>query len=233
MNPPLTNLRKFRAILFDFGGTLDSDGFNWKERFYPLYRAAGLQWDFKKYEKYFYYSDDFLTAKKIKTSSYVQTIRMQVSLVLKRAHEYKSSLVDKIVRPFVVDSLKTIQRNRPLIQKLSQKYRLGIVSNFYGNLPVLCKEFRLTQFFDAIVDSNRVGWVKPDPKIFFCALNGLKVSPEQSIFIGDSPSRDMQGAKAIGMPHLWLRAEHVKGVKRCCPKDRDIRSFLELEDLLL
>ena len=48
----LTN--SFKAILFDFGGTLDSDGIAWKERFYPIYRSCGLNLDFKEFEKYFF-----------------------------------------------------------------------------------------------------------------------------------------------------------------------------------
>ena len=33
------------TLLFDFGGTLDADGVAWKERFYALYRAEGLEHD--------------------------------------------------------------------------------------------------------------------------------------------------------------------------------------------
>jgi len=36
MNGPI------ETLLFDFGGTLDADGVAWKERFYALYRADGL-----------------------------------------------------------------------------------------------------------------------------------------------------------------------------------------------
>ncbi len=32
-----------KAILFDFGGTIDADGVAWKERFYPLYLAEHLR----------------------------------------------------------------------------------------------------------------------------------------------------------------------------------------------
>ena len=35
-------MQAIETVLFDFGGTLDSDGVPWKERFYALYRAEGL-----------------------------------------------------------------------------------------------------------------------------------------------------------------------------------------------
>ncbi|MBI3976278.1 MAG: HAD family hydrolase, partial [Armatimonadetes bacterium] len=31
-----------RALLFDFGGTLDADGVPWKDRIFTLYRAEGV-----------------------------------------------------------------------------------------------------------------------------------------------------------------------------------------------
>ena len=68
----LTN--SFKAILFDFGGTLDSDGIAWKERFYPIYRSCGLNLDFKEFEKYFFSSDDALVEQKLKNLSFSKTI---------------------------------------------------------------------------------------------------------------------------------------------------------------
>ena len=35
------------TLLFDFGGTLDADGVAWKERFFTLYRAEGLDSDLR------------------------------------------------------------------------------------------------------------------------------------------------------------------------------------------
>jgi hypothetical protein len=39
-----------------------------------------------------------------------------------------------------VDSLRCLERNRVLLEELSARYRLGIVSNFYGNLEFICQE---------------------------------------------------------------------------------------------
>ena len=55
-----------------------------------------------------------------------------------------------------------------------------------------------------IADSTAVGWTKPDPRIFRHALDALGVSPEDAAFVGDSRPRDMEGARALAMPHVWL-----------------------------
>lgn len=233
MNRQHVDTNSIKAILFDFGGTLDSDGVSWKERFYPLCRSAGLPWSMKEFEKYFYASDDYLTEKKLKNVSYSKMLRMQISLVLKNGKSYHRTLMEKILRSFRDDSMKVIDRNLKLLKHLKQHYRLGIISNFYGNLMQICKETGLSRFLDVVVDSANVGCIKPDPRIFFCALDQLKLSPEQVIFVGDSVSRDMQGARKIGMPHVWLKNTNSKGVRRCCPKDRVIHSLVELEEILL
>lgn len=243
---------KIQAVLFDFGGTLDSDGIAWKERFYPIYRSCGLNWSFKEFENYFFASDDALVERKLKNFSFSKTIYLQVSLVLKNAlllnkncsvpsnkselfhlkSRINRPLVKKISEIFVQDSLKTVKKNMNLLKKLKKHYKLGIVSNFYGNLPFICKEEGLSPYFDAIIDSEEVGFKKPDPRIFKRALEKVRTRAEQTLFVGDSVSRDMRGAKNIGMPHVWLKNEESRGIKPCCPKEKIIHSLQELAEIL-
>ena len=46
-----------RGILFDFGGTLDSDGEHWFDRFCALYRDAGLDLPLEEIKRVFYHAD--------------------------------------------------------------------------------------------------------------------------------------------------------------------------------
>ena len=50
--------REIQAILFDFGGTLDSNGRHWRERFFALYREAGVKTSPEAFDRAFYDSDD-------------------------------------------------------------------------------------------------------------------------------------------------------------------------------
>ena len=244
-----------KAVLFDFGGTLDSDGIPWKEHFHPFYEKAGILWPKEKFDRSFYASDDYLTEKDLKNTSYSETLKMQVDLVLKHgalnsvipacpesSDDFKqrsrfrtsrndtNRLVQTITNAFLKDSRKYLKRNLPLIRKLSQRYKLGIVSNFYGNLPSIFKEIGYAPYFGAVIDSTRVGYLKPDRRIFDAALNRLKVKAEEAVFVGDSPNRDMAGAKNIGMPHIWLDPNNRKP---CCKGDRVIKKLTELERILL
>ena len=51
-------LVELKALLFDLGGTLDSDGAPWKERFYELHRDFGLEVPREQFFKAYYAADD-------------------------------------------------------------------------------------------------------------------------------------------------------------------------------
>ena len=228
MNPLF---QKTKTILFDFGGTIDSDGFAWKDRFYPLYKNADFKWSENEFCKYFYASDDYLNGK-LKNVDFLGTIHQQVTLLLKNAGCYEKKIARQVADKFIKDSMKNIKRNLSLIRRLSKIYKLGIVSNFYGNLPYIFKQAGLDRYFGAIIDSSNLGVIKPDPKIFKAALRPLKSNPKESVFVGDNLFRDMGGAKAMGMKHIWIKHKGSKK-KPCCKNDIVIRSFLELENILL
>lgn len=227
------SFRDVRAVLFDFGGTLDADGLTWRQQFYPIYRRLGFLWPKNKFDPLFYYADDTLTERTLKSVSYDKTVRLQVSLLLKKAGCHNPKAVGNVSQAFLRASRAHLKRNRPLLKRLKKKYRLGIVSNFYGNLSTILKGEGYGKLIDAVADSARVGCIKPNPGIFLAALKKLGVRPEESVFVGDSRKRDMRGAKELGMRHIWVANRKALNLPTCCPGDIVIRSVLELEDILL
>jgi HAD superfamily hydrolase (TIGR01549 family) len=225
------SIKNIRAILFDFGGTLDHDGLPWKERFYEIYRSMGFSWSEEEFAPHFYASDDFLTEQTLKRAHYKPMLLRQVRLVLKHAGVKNEEAAQRVSARFYADSFRVLKRNAPILKRLSQKFALGIVSNFYGNLPVLIKEIGYAPYFKVVADSSRVGALKPEAKIFNYALKRLKSSPGETLFVGDSPHRDMAGAKALGLPHLRIVPPNVK-VKLCCRQDCKITSLTQLPSLL-
>ena len=73
--------------------------------------------------------------------------------------------------------------------------------------------------------NKTVGATKPDPRIFQAALDALATSADRAVFIGDSLPRDMEGARRLGMRHIWL---HPGAASACCPSDPVIASVGEL-----
>lgn len=218
------------AVLFDFGGTLDADGVPWKERFFRLYLDEGLDIARERFDPIFYEADDALVGAIPVTLSIEDTVDRLAAGVTQAVRPGDRALAARVGRRFLDATRAQIDRNRPLLARLAARHRLGIVSNFYGNLPTVCDNLAVRPFFNVIVDSTQVGWSKPDPRIFRKAAEDLGVPLVRSVFVGDSFARDMAGARAVGMRHIWLAGGG--GSEPCCPGDHVVGSLGEVEALL-
>ncbi len=79
-------------------------------------------------------------------------------------------------------------------------YKLGVISD----APSLKAWIRLTEigladYFDVVVAFDDTKQRKPSKKPFMFALKRLKIKPENVLYIGDHPERDIKGAKQLGM----------------------------------
>ncbi|MFA5975423.1 MAG: HAD family hydrolase [Elusimicrobiota bacterium] len=201
------------AILFDWGGTLDSDGLHWLDRFYEIYSKT----DFKdiskpKIKEAFYWAD--AQAEKdpsIRTAGLREMMDRHVRWQFEKLGLKDPKQAIAVAAAFWKPSERILRRNRRILENLSYHgIRLGIISNFYGNIETLCREFRFFSHLKVILDSAVVGMYKPDPKIFSFALEKLGLPAEQVAFVGDSFERDIVPAKSIGMRTYWLIGDQNK-----------------------
>jgi putative hydrolase of the HAD superfamily len=222
-----------KTILFDFGGTLDADGVAWKERFHRLYREEGVDIPNERFAQAFYKADDALVGSIPSTLSLTDTVHRLTRDVARELDVRDQVLVGRIAQRFLADAHERFTVNRHVLQDLTRHYRLGIVSNFYGNLSAVCREAGLDEYFQTIIDSEVVGHLKPSPEIFHAALNDLQVAPQQAVFVGDSLYRDMGGARSIGMAHVWLTSQATYEGETCCPNDPVAHGLEEVRALFV
>lgn len=228
----MTEPAALAAVLFDFGGTLDADGVPWKERFYRLYREEGAEVTAERFDPVFYAVDDALTGSVSPALSFRDTVLGLAEGVTEGLGLHDRALAERIAARFLAKALERLRHNARLLETLARRYRLGLVSNFYGNLARVCEDAGIRPFFTTVVDSARSGYVKPDPRIFRQAVEELKTDSSRAVFVGDSLRRDMAGARAVGMPHIWLTPPAAQGRQPCCPEDRVIHCLDELRELL-
>ncbi len=94
---------------------------------------------------------------------------------------------------------------RAAIDRLrAQGLRVGVLSNFSYLLPLLLAEVGLAEHLDPIVFSAAEGVEKPDTAIFAAAVRAVDAEPAQCVLIGDDLVNDVAGARAVGMPVIWL-----------------------------
>lgn len=219
-----------KSILFDYGGTLDSDGTTWLERFHAIYKEEGIEAPAERFDRAFYDADDALADRfRLKGLSLEQTLRLQVDCVIKNLAPEKEACAPKIVESFLADCRSHFKRNRPMLERLRQRYRLGIVSNFYGNLQGILASEDLLGLFSTVADSGVLGVQKPEPAIFHHALKELGAAPVDCVMVGDSLPRDMRGAEGLKMRHAFLAPPSSPA---CCAQAMRLGALTELEGLL-
>ena len=82
-----------------------------------------------------------------------------------------------------------------------------LVSNFYGNVGSVLKEFRLAHLFSDIVESAVVGIRKPDPRIYRLGVERHGLRPWEVVVVGDSIHKDIEPAHEIGCQTVWFKGE--------------------------
>lgn len=82
---------------------------------------------------------------------------------------------------------------------------VGLVSDTDEDfLQLCCYVYPVDAHMDAITTSDEVGVAKPHPTIFRTALEKAGVGPEEAVHVGDSPERDVAGARALGIRTVLL-----------------------------
>jgi putative hydrolase of the HAD superfamily len=191
--------------LFDFGGTLDADGVRWAVRFHGAYRRAGGRLDLPLFESCFRESDARLARHpRIRGAGFTEMARLQCALLADLLPDGGALAWDRIGQEFCAEALAVVGRNRTTLAWLGRRWRLGVVSNFTGNLQLCLDELDLSSHFAVVIDSAVHGCEKPDPEPFQAALLALDTTAQSSWMIGDNPEADVRPALALGMRACWL-----------------------------
>lgn len=223
-----------KAILFDFGGTLDSDGEHWLDRFYELYQRAGLDIPRHEIKRVFYSADEKCCADpEVNGMGLRALMRHHVRLQFAGLNMKDPRKEGELVERFCAGTEGILRRNARLLGRLNRIYRLGVVSNFYGNVETLCQEAGLSEFLHVILDSTRIGFSKPSVEIFRIAVERLDVMPEETIFVGDSYERDMVPSRRLGMKTVWMRGPNPRLGESPEMVDRVISNLPQLEKVVL
>jgi putative hydrolase of the HAD superfamily len=242
-----------RAILFDFGGTLDHPH-HWLDRFVRHYHAAGMP--ITRAELDVAYSHATRTAYEAGDEIHRHSLRALVKTLVDHqfAHlhrhgpdnvrEHLAGLGDdshdlaaRIASGFAAESAEGLARSRGLLKELSRDFKLGVVSNFYGNLQVVLFEAGIRELIQVAIDSKHMRVFKPDERIFVAALKVLDLPHNQVAMVGDSLHKDCAPARKLGMRSIWLRGhyagpgEHPQACEVAAVADHAIDALEELKDL--
>lgn len=210
------NLKDFKAIVFDLFHTLTSmestkaPGSGTSE----ILNVSREDWN----EQLLFFSEDRLRGK----------IKDPFEIIEKMAHTINPDIPDEIIKkavdnrmmrfkyslehiePAVINTLKKLKHSGKLIGLISN----GDVNEISGwvNSPI-------REYFDTVIFSCDVGYIKPEKEIYEICLNELGVSPGETVFVGDGNCDELKGAKEIGMTTVLT----TRIIKKIWPEKIDKR----------
>lgn len=197
-------------ILFDFGGCLDSDGVHSRSLFLNQFKALDLISDLAPrslFEEAYSYADQEVTEKSLVVNSNLKEMNERMCyLIAEKLKTTDFATVKDVAAAITKIQSFYLSRNAAILKELQNKYKLGVVSNFSGNLSKIFDEFTLTSYFNFVLDSYHIGISKPNPQIFKMAVEHCCITPAEILFIGDSVERDIRPAKSLGLKTILLSA---------------------------
>ena len=104
-------------------------------------------------------------------------------------------------RTTVVDTLSKLR---------SAGLKVGLISDCGSEVPDIWPGLELAPLMDATVFSCCVGETKPDPRLYNLACERLNVSPGRCLYVGDGGSRELTGARSMGMQPVLIRVEYER-----------------------
>lgn len=209
----LPDKKHIKAILLDYGGTIDTNGIHWSEVIYNGYESAGAAVPKEVFRKAYVHAEQYMEkdTQLVKPEdtfkeTLLKKIRLQSDYYIQQNTPYNIAKQAEHITEYCYQVAKsTTSEAAKILATLSKKYSLALVSNFYGNLQSVIKDFGIYQYFTTIVESSVVGVRKPDPELFRIALQELAVSASEAVVVGDSYKNDIAPAQQLGCTAIWLK----------------------------
>lgn len=220
-------------LLFDFGGTLNSDGDHWGALFREMWSRQLPERSVEELENAYITAERRLSAEGLSQESFLDTLRKQIGYQCEVLGVKDPDLVDRESLAFYEITTDRMQRIRTLIMENASRFTCGIVSNFYGNIPTICEEFEITEHLRIILDSALVGMRKPDPEVWRHAIELAGATTQQTIVIGDSLKNDIRPAESLGCRTVWCRGMEWRAANPAGIQADQVRGFYELQSTLL
>ena len=145
----------------------------------------------------------------------------------------KASIVDTAVlfRSLTIRRFEVFQGVYEVLTFLAEKYELALISDaqWVFTEPEMAV-LGLTPFFKFRILSSRFGFKKPDVRLFDIAMKKVMIKPEESVYIGDNPPKDLIGAKKAGMKFILFRSAYKPN--NDFQPDRHFNDYSELLKIL-
>lgn len=176
----------------------------------------------------------------IRKKNYISIIKLNILSFKNILKIYKIGLSDKIIQTIVDNVWKDFIRNSKLypdaihaLNRLKQSgYELGLITDSESNIvDGILQKHNLTNFFNVKIISGKVQAFKPNPLLFYKAIDLAKCKPNEGVYVGDSEI-DIKGAVEVGLITVIISRIEIPDIGIGIRPDFRINSLFELPELV-
>ncbi|MBQ8959069.1 MAG: YjjG family noncanonical pyrimidine nucleotidase [Bacteroidales bacterium] len=146
---------------------------------------------------------------------------------------HDTALADHLSEDYVYWSpriVRLIPDTMELLDYLKPKYHLHLITNGFQEVQhTKLSGSGMEPYFESLTVSEEVGVKKPNPEIFYYALNKANAKPQESLMIGDEMAVDIDGARGAGIDQVFFNPTGKEGAGE---RTFEVKSLLEIMDLL-
>lgn len=230
-----------KGIIFDYGGTIDSRADHWSHIINSGWHEARLDVPQNIFRDAYVYAERELARNRhiMPCDNFLELLRKKIRIEMSWMAEKKFIAADEIegyaepIARYCYDyARECVDEARPVLRRLAERYPMVLVSNFYGNIDEVLRDFDIRQYFKGIIESSVVGIRKPDSRIFMLGVIALDLKPDEVLVVGDSLQKDILPARSIGCRTAWLKGRGWTAADDLACDEAEIKSLGDLLGLL-
>ncbi|MBD3362886.1 HAD-IA family hydrolase [Candidatus Dojkabacteria bacterium] len=204
------DISKYKAIFFDFDGTLSPGplgGYIPKAVLQSNFKLNNAQiqkaklFEKENIKNYFFYSKenvikDIEEEKKVHQKFYTEMAKF---IQIKDLGQFVNFMVDRRL----TQEFELYPDVKSILENIGGKYSLGIITEGLPSRIQECRRLGFYNIFETVLNSHTLGISKSDPEIYVLALQRFGMNPEESVLIDDSVIF-LKIAKEVGLFTIYL-----------------------------
>lgn len=237
----MNKLHNITGVIFDYGGTIDSRAIHWSEILWAGYQYMEVPVTKEQFRECYVHAERELARVRhiLPNDDFLDLLRKKVNIELD--YLVSAGLItcnDEVTSEGIAQycykqARECVEEARPVLEALSQRYPMMLVSNFYGNVDSVLRDFDLRRYFKGVIESAVVGVRKPNPTLFRLGVDALEMDASNVVVIGDSLTKDIIPAESLGCQVLWIKGKGWTSDEDAATHPNTITSILQVPDLVL
>lgn len=211
----MNKITDITGVIFDYGGTIDSRGVHWSEVLWAGFQYMEVPVTKEQFRECYVHAERELARVRhiLPNDNFLDLLRKKVNIELDYLVNNgliadSSEVVSEGIAQYCYNAAREcVEEARPVLQALSERYPMMLVSNFYGNVDSVLRDFDLRRYFKGVIESAVVGVRKPNPTLFRLGVDALEMDASKVLVIGDSLRKDIEPAESLGCKVLWIKGK--------------------------